>query len=112
VGSAIPATRAVQATGAPVPVVGMFGGVDPVKAGLVFSLNRPGGNVTGVITYLSQVGAKRLGLLHDLVPQAKTVAVLANLAEQSAPQQLKEEQDAAGILDLQTRIVTADTAGG
>jgi putative ABC transport system substrate-binding protein len=95
VGSAIPATRAVQATGVSVPVVGIFGGVDPVKAGLVASLNRPGGNVTGVITFLSQIGAKRLGLLHDLVPQAKTIAVLTNPAEQSTQQQMKEVQEAA-----------------
>ena len=111
VGSAIPATRAVQATGVSVPVVGIFGGVDPVKAGLVASLNRPGGNITGVITFLSQIGAKRLGLLHDLVPQAKTIAVLTNPAEQSTQQQMKEVQEAANALGLQSKIVTANTAG-
>jgi putative tryptophan/tyrosine transport system substrate-binding protein len=110
VGSAIPATRAVQAASAQMPVIGMFGGVDPVKAGLVASLNRPGGNVTGVITYLSQVVAKRLGLLHDLVPQARTIAVLVNPTEQSAPQQLQEVQDAAGALGLEAKVVNATSA--
>jgi hypothetical protein len=103
------AARAVQAASATIPIVGIFGGIDPVKAGLVASLNRPGGNVTGVIPFLTKVGAKRLALLHDLLPRAATIAVLVNPAEESAEQQTGDVQDAARALGLQTKIVNANT---
>jgi putative ABC transport system substrate-binding protein len=60
-----------------VPIVFVTGS-DPVKDGLVASLNRPGGNVTGVVFIASELGAKRLGLLRQLVPQATTIGVLVN----------------------------------
>jgi putative tryptophan/tyrosine transport system substrate-binding protein len=69
--------RAVQAVSTTVPIVGVFG-VDPIKEGFVSSLNRPGGSITGVVAFQAFVGAKRLGLLLDLLPHATTVAVLVN----------------------------------
>jgi putative tryptophan/tyrosine transport system substrate-binding protein len=67
------AAKAVTST---IPIV--FTGEDPVKAGLVVSFNQPGGNATGVSTLSTELGSKRLGLLSELVPNAKTIAVLTN----------------------------------
>jgi ABC-type uncharacterized transport system substrate-binding protein len=75
-GSAAAAAAAKAAT-ATIPIV-YSGGADPVQAGLVASLARPGGNVSGVITMNAETGAKRLGLLHDLLPKAVRFAVLVN----------------------------------
>ena len=70
----IPAMRAANAATATVPIVFAGGVEDPVQEGLVASLNRPGGNVTGVIFF----GAKRLELLRQLVPKATTIGVIEN----------------------------------
>src|SRR5215216_1020699 len=67
------AAKAVTST---IPIV--FTGEDPVKAGLVVSFNQPGGNATGVSTLTTDLGSKRVGLLSELVPNAKTIAVLNN----------------------------------
>ena len=77
VGNGVAGTRAVHAINPAIPVV-FDTGRDPVAAGLVPNLNRPGGNITGVVGFLSQLGQKRLGLLHELLPGAKTIAILFN----------------------------------
>src|SRR5262245_20406638 len=72
-----PAARAAKAATSVIPIV-FTTGDDPVQAGLVSNLNRPGGNVTGVNLFLSNLSAKKLGLLHDLLPQATAIAGLFN----------------------------------
>jgi putative ABC transport system substrate-binding protein len=105
-----PATLAAKAATATIPIA--FGvGEDPVKLGLVASFARPGGNATG-INYLSQeVDAKRLGLLHELVPKAVHVAVLINPANVAvAETTLREVQEAARTIGLQIHVLNASTS--
>lgn len=71
------AVRAAIAATKNIPIIGIFAD-DPVASGLVASLNRPGGNTTGVFNFNPTLEAKRLGLLHELVPQAATIGVLVN----------------------------------
>jgi len=101
-----PAAKAATAT---IPIV--FGvGQDPVQLGLVASLARPGGNVTGINFFAREVAAKRLRLLHDLVPKAVHVAVLVNPANAAnAETTLREVQEAAPTLGLQIQILNART---
>src|ERR1700731_1492763 len=100
-----PATLAAKAATATIPIV--FGvGEDPVKLGLVGSLARPGGNVTGINFFTQEVVAKRLGLLHDLVPKAARVAVLVNPANaSSAEATLRSAKEAAPAIGLQIQIL-------
>jgi putative ABC transport system substrate-binding protein len=105
-----PAALAAKAATAIIPVVATFAG-DPVKQGLVASLSRPGGNVTGISNLATTLEAKRLGLLHDLVPQAATIGVLLNPASSTAANQLSDLQEAARTFSLQLHVLRASTDG-
>jgi putative ABC transport system substrate-binding protein len=106
-----PGSVVAKATTATIPIV--FGvGADPVKLGLVASLARPGGNATGTNFFSSEVNAKRLRLLHDLVPKAVRVAVLVNSADAVLTEiALRAVQDAAPSIGLQIQILNASTIG-
>jgi putative ABC transport system substrate-binding protein len=90
-----PSALAAKAATSTIPIVFTTGG-DPVKIGLVESLNRPGGNATGVSLLTTAPESKRLGLLHELVPGAKVVGVLIDPNYQEAEAQARELRDAAG----------------
>jgi putative ABC transport system substrate-binding protein len=106
-----PAALAAKAASATIPIV--FGvGEDAVRLGLVASLARPGGNATGINFFTQEVQAKRLRLLHDLVPKAVRIAVLVNPANaSSAKTTLREVQEAAHAIGLQIQILNASTIG-
>jgi ABC-type uncharacterized transport system substrate-binding protein len=92
-----------------IPIV--FGiGTDPVKTGLVAAFNRPGGNVTGIITLFSELGGKRFGLLHELVPGAARFAVLVNPHNPiAAENSIKDAQSAASVIGRTIEVVIAST---
>ena len=99
---------AAKAATTTIPIVFVVG-ADPVKTGLVASLNRPGGNITGVSFFSNELSAKRLGLLHELLPQATTIAVLVNSNFPDAADQLRNLWEAAGTLGLQISVLNAST---
>ena len=105
-----PAALAAKAATTTIPIV--FGvGEDPVRLGLVANLARPGGNATGVNFFVGKVEAKRLRLLHDMLPKAVRVVVLVNPVNVSNTETtVHVVQEAAGAIGLQTEIVNA-TAG-
>ena len=104
-------THAAKAATATIPIVFGVGG-DPVRLGLVASLARPGGNATGINFFNGEVTAKRLRLLHDLVPKAIRIAVLVNPGNASIVETtLREAQEAATTLGLQIQILNASTIG-
>ena len=103
-----PAARAARAATSAIPIV-FTTAVDPVAAGLVISLNRPAGNVTGVSQYLSALGAKRLELLHELVPNAAVIGMLVNPNYPDAESQWKDVQEAAPMVGQQVHVVNASS---
>src|SRR5450830_699336 len=104
-------TLAAKAATTTIPIV--FGVGDyPVRLGLVTNLARPGGNATGINFFVNEVAAKRLRLLHDLVPKAVRIAVLVNLAKASTEEfTLRAVQEAAPTLGLKIQILNASTIG-
>ena len=105
------AAVAAKAATSTIPIVFETAG-DPVALGLVGSLNRPGRNVTGITQLSSELVAKRLGLLHDLVPTASTVGFLGNPADPRFVSQTKDIQDAAKAAGLQIQVFSASTDEG
>jgi putative tryptophan/tyrosine transport system substrate-binding protein len=105
-----PAALAAKAATATIPIAFAVG-EDPVKLGLVASLARPGGNATGINFFASEVIAKRLGLLHDLVPKAVRIGVLLNSANApTAEATLREIPEAARAIGLEIQVLNASTS--
>src|SRR5262249_61649924 len=102
------AARAATTT---IPIV-FYTGADPVQLGLVTSLSRPGGNLTGVVTLNVELVAKRLQLLHELVPAANLIAVLVNPTDSNVETTLKSLRAAAHDLGLQLHVLRASTERG
>jgi putative ABC transport system substrate-binding protein len=105
----VASARAAKGASTTVPVVFTIGG-DPVRFGLVDSFNRPGGHVTGITFVATALGAKRLQLLHDLVPGITRVALLMNPENPNAAAELADTQAGAATLGLQTVAVRARNA--
>jgi putative tryptophan/tyrosine transport system substrate-binding protein len=104
-----PAALAAKAATTTIPIVFETGG-DPVQLGLVPSLNRPGGNVTGVTQTNQEVTPKRLELLHELLPTARVMALLVNPADPAvAETQTKDALSAAQTLGLELHVLNAST---
>jgi putative ABC transport system substrate-binding protein len=95
-----PAALAAKAATATIPIV-YGGGADPVQNGLVASLNRPGGNITGFVELNTEIASKRFGLLHDLVPGASRFALFIEPASNTPPALITELQTAASAIGLQ-----------
>jgi len=104
------AALAAKAATSTIPIVFESGG-DPVMEGLVESLNRPGGNLTGVSLFTNTLAAKRLELLRDLVPNAALIGVLINPTNVNAQPQLREVQNAAKSLRLQLIVLGVSSEG-
>ena len=101
------AAHAAKAATTTIPIV-YYSGVDPVESGLIAGLNRPGGNVTGIYLLSVDFVAKRLGLLHELVPAVTTIAVLVNPAVALVAElTTKEAQVAARSLGLEIKVFPA-----
>jgi putative ABC transport system substrate-binding protein len=105
--SNVGALAAKQAT-TTIPIVFSVGD-DPVTTGLVDSLHRPSGNMTGIYQFAAGLEAKRLGLLHDLVPKATTIAALVHPNYSGAEMQVRDLQQTARNLGVQVLILTANT---
>jgi putative ABC transport system substrate-binding protein len=105
-----PAALAAKAATSNIPIVFVTGS-DPVQAGLVASFNRPGGNVTGVFLVLIGFDGKRLGLMHDVVPQATWIGVLLNPRSPDAEAQSSALQAAARAVGQQIVVVQAGSDG-
>jgi len=104
-----PATFAAKAASTTIPIVFLTGD-DPVRLGFVTSLSRPGGNLTGINVFNSEVTAKRMELLRELVPHLGRIAVLINPADANTETQLKAVNEAGRAMGLQIRVFNADTS--
>jgi putative ABC transport system substrate-binding protein len=103
-----PGTHAAKRAAGNIPVV-FFTGEDPVASGLVTSLNRPGGNVTGVTTLLGELAAKQVGLLRDLLPAATLIGFLVNPRSRITERNVQDALDAAHKLGEKIEIVHASS---
>jgi putative ABC transport system substrate-binding protein len=99
---------AAKAETVTIPIVFVVG-ADPVKAGLVAGLGRPGGNITGVSFFSNELSAKRLGLLHELLPKATQFAVLVNPKFPGSTDKMRDLREAARKLGLQVRVLNGGT---
>jgi putative ABC transport system substrate-binding protein len=106
-----PAARAAKAATATIPIV-FFMGEDPVKEGIVASLNRPGGNVTGFSNFSNQLVPKRLELLREMLPKATVLGLLVNPTNPNADPDTNDVQSAASALGLRLQVLTASTERG
>ena len=102
-----PAALAAKAASSTMPIVFVTG--DPVKAGLVASYSRPGGNATGINLLTTTMEPKRVGILHDLMPQASTIAVLVDPRFPTAGMQSRDIEEAAHAIGIQTEVFHAST---
>jgi putative ABC transport system substrate-binding protein len=102
------AARAVQSATTTIPIVFSMG-EDPVKEGLVTSLSRPSGNITGLTTLTNQLFAKRLQLFHEIVPKASALAFLVNPANPNAEPDTREARSASAALGRELRVVSASS---
>lgn len=100
--------KAAEAATSTIPIV-FLSAADPVRAGIITSFSRPGGNITGISLLGSELEAKRLGLLIEIVPRAASIGVLVNPAYPDANLELRELQEAASALNRQLNIVRAST---
>jgi len=108
VASSPPAARAAKRATSTIPIV-FRGPADPVRDGLVASLARPGGNLTGVITIANELAAKRLELLSELVPMAGVIALLVNPNDANAERVIRDVQEGARTKRLQLHVLKAHT---
>jgi putative ABC transport system substrate-binding protein len=99
---------AAKAATSTIPIV-FNSGDDPVKLGLVASLNRPGGNATGINFFIAQMEPKRFGFLHQLIPTASLIAVLLNPNNPSFDAQMTDIEEAARTLGRQIHVVNASS---
>jgi putative tryptophan/tyrosine transport system substrate-binding protein len=99
---------AANAATSTIPVV-FASGINPIDVGLVGSLNRPGGNITGITFLINTLAGKQLEVLYQLVPKAAVIAVLLNPQIPTARSQLQDIQAAARILGLQINVLDAST---
>jgi putative tryptophan/tyrosine transport system substrate-binding protein len=105
-GMSLPAALAAKSATATIPIVFVDGG-DPIEDGLVTSVSRPSGNLTGVTVFNSTLGAKRLEQLRDLVPKAAMIGLLANPGNPNGRRQAKDALEAAQAVGLQLQILAA-----
>jgi putative ABC transport system substrate-binding protein len=108
--SGTPAALAAKTASATIPIVFAMGS-DPVAFGLVTSFNRPDGNITGATFFTAGLGPKRLELLRELVPGAKTVAMLVNAANPPGAADMTNVAAAAHVIGLQAKVLDASTSG-
>jgi putative tryptophan/tyrosine transport system substrate-binding protein len=106
-----PSALAAKAATTTIPVV-FSAANDPVRLGLVASLNRPGGNVTGMGTLVTELAAKSVAILKQMVPTAAVVGYLANPTNPASENSAKEAQAAAGPLDVELHVLRATTVAG
>ena len=104
-----PTALAAKAATSTIPIVFLMGG-DPIKAGVVTSLNRPGGNVTGISFLTEGLEAKRLGLLRELLPKAGVIGVLIDQGFPAAEQQTQDVQQAAVSLGVRAALFKPQSA--
>jgi putative ABC transport system substrate-binding protein len=103
-----PATMPAKAASTSIPIVFAVG-FDPVQLGLVASLNRPGGNITGVVTSFDEIGPKKLELAREIIPTATNLAALLDPSYPSTPGQTKDLETAARTLGVQLHVLRASS---